>query len=351
MRKFDIFPKLKDKEFEYRTTLGGAITVCSFLIIVAISVKYVKEINQKITKQNVFFESSSNSFSRRMFLRFNMTVSIPCNYLQVHILDDSMKHKRESLRSLMKQELDFNGNEIGEPQVFTQNLSTNRECGNCYGNGFTECCFSCLDVVYGFIGNAKILPRISTIDQCRDDFQRVKNNEKCRIIGSTVTPNSLGVLSISVDSERPIGKRQPVDLTLTGLNVNLSHEIHQFYFGTNVGLENPLDNWSIKQAVPGFRQYKYNLGLVQTKVVKEEETVDAIQYSAELSENPIEQFITTERPMISFKYDLYSLSSLIKTEKPRITQIILDLCGIVGGGFMISGLINIAVHSMKAKKQ
>ena len=247
----------------------------------------------------------------------------------------------------MKQELDKNNNPIGEPIIFTQKVRSNRECGSCLDHKSSSCCYSCLDVVHGYIHEGKPLPPIRNIEQCQEDMEKLKNKEKCRLIGSTITPNSLGQLMISVDSEQSY--KDLIDMSIPSPSINLSHEINYFSFGKDIGLTNPLDNWTMIQTSPGLFKYKYNLGLVHVKHDVEEIRENGIQYSAELTDSYITNSVTYERPHIGFRYDLYPLNSVIRREKPIVSQLIFELCGIIGGGFTISSLINQLFHIKKKK--
>ena len=143
-----------------------------------------------------------------------------------------------------------------------------------------------------------------------------------------------------MNSQNQVPKKTLIDNTLVTKYLNLSHTIGHFFFGKESKfIKNPLDSYIQIQNDTKYHQYIYRLSLIQTSIYSPDQIFATTQYSAHFSDKILEKK-SEERPGIIFKFSIYPINSKITVTKTKLHFLLLSVCSIIGGGFMISSLIH-----------
>jgi len=138
---------------------------------------------------------------------------------------------------------------------------------------------------------------------------------------------------------------------------NLSHTIHHLSFGPPFpGQSDPLHH--IVNIVPtDIGQYQFHMQVIPTeyRALHKRRSVSSNQYTV------TEQFVkldilsalrSTSGPGVYFYYDFYPVKVQYAETKSTFLQFMTRVCGIVGGVFTVSGLIDgVLYHSYEAIKK
>lgn len=351
MKEYDFFPKVKYEYQMIKTVTGGLISLVTCILLFVTLVFFIYDgLNYKI-KESLSQNDTILCDDTNLWLSFNITVDAPCNFLEVYITDDSGHHRKQSIRALMKQNLDNDYTPNGDFQLFTKKISDTPNCDYCYGHKYQECCYSCLDVIYGHISTNSIPPSVNDIKQCQRDLEFYNNGSKCLLVGSTRTPYAYGQLIFSMNSHTQVPKKTLIDNTIVTKYLNMSHMIGDFMFGKqSIYINQPLNNHVQIQNDTEYHQYVYHLDLIPTKITDKNEVIQTTQYSVQFSDTILDQ-LSVKRPGIIFKFNVYPINSNIVIYRTEISMLLLQVCSIIGGGFVLSGLIQscIILHPSNKK--
>lgn len=337
MRKFDLFPKVADDNFDVRTKAGGIISLLTFLFMFIITIVEINEHSKVIIKQRPILDQSDKKTQDPISIFFNITVAYPCQLLQIKIQDISGNHQIDFAKKITRQRLDSKLNPIASPISDDNSQSIFNSCGNCYGSNYSKCCTTCFDIASSFILQEKLVPNLDNLEQCVRDKKSIDDKETCRLYGELTTSFSKGQILVNAGGQIPLPVHYKYDLTYFGTNVNLSHWINTFRFGPEFdGLKNPLDNSRWLQRGHGFYFYRYSLNLVKT-ITK---NVIGNQYSASFNQYKIEKTVSKRHPSIAFDFDTSPIAVQFSVEKRSFLTFLTSLFAILGGGFTIGSLID-----------
>ncbi|OHS99084.1 hypothetical protein TRFO_34571 [Tritrichomonas foetus] len=347
MRKFDLFPKVSDENFDVRTKTGGIISICTFifmLIIVAVE----SSSNQKTQiKQRAVLEDYKSEKPAPLPVYFNITVAYPCHLLHLTVQDVTGNHQMNFGKKITRQRLDRHLKPISPPVSDDDPKSIFSSCGGCLGSNYSKCCLTCFDVASSFILQNQMVPNLDNVEQCVRDRKAVEDMETCRIWGRITTSFSNGEIQISAGGEIPMPVHYKHDLTYFGENVNLTHWISTVRFGEDFeGLRNPLDDSRWMQRARGFFFYRYTVNLVKTYTEKN----FGYQYSAYFNQYHIEKTVSRRHPAIAIKFDTAPIAVQLTVEKKSFLTFLTSLFAIIGGGFTIGGLIDSFLFSIHSHK-
>lgn len=130
--------------------------------------------------------------------------------------------------------------------------------------------------------------------------------------------------------------------------LNLSHTVHHLAFGEDFpGLNNPLEH--VVNVVPAdVGQYQFHIKVIPTVYKRlRRKPIFTFQYSL------TEQFVkmdllsalrATNAPGVFFYFDFYPVLVEYHEEKPSVLQFLTRICGIVGGVFTVSSLLDGILH-------
>ncbi|GFS01522.1 endoplasmic reticulum-Golgi intermediate compartment protein 2 [Elysia marginata] len=167
--------------------------------------------------------------------------------------------------------------------------------------------------------------------------------DACRLRGSLELNKVAGNFHITAGKSVPVIPKGHAHLAMMMDNsdYNFSHRIDHFSFGEPLsGLIYPLDGSEITTS---FNQhnFQYFMKVVPTEVRTYRANVDTYQFSVTESNRPLNHGRGSHGvPGIFVKYDLSSLMIRIKEVHRPFWQFVVRMCGIVGGIFSVSGMLN-----------
>lgn len=341
MRKFDLFPKVSDDTFSVKTKTGGVISLCTFLFMVLIVfLEFATFSPSAGTHQNAILADHLLNGSQRSSAFFDINISYPCHLLHVSVQDLTGNHQLQSQQRVVMQQLNKKLEPIGE---FVGEKDMLRKCGNCYGGNQSACCNTCFDVIYGYKSMNRLVPKLSSIEQCVNDKRSIDNGESCRIKADITTEFTAGIISIRAGGSTKTPVHFKNDLTYFGDGVNLSHWIKEFRFGEeNSNIVNPLSGASYLQMGKGFYFFRYMSNLVPTFFVDENDgkRKETFQYSSSFLIKQITKTVSKQIPRISFLFETSPISIEVTKKSKGYLQLITGVCAIIGGGFTLGGLLD-----------
>lgn len=347
MRKFDLFPKVNNEEFDTRTKTGGFISILTFIFMLIIIYVEISDGSKAVIKQRLILDETINDMSQHTLVYFNLTVGYPCHLLTISIQDITGNHQLEYTKKITRQRLDKNHNPIAPPIQDIDRKNILNICGSCHGSNYTKCCPTCFDIAASFRLQNQLVPNLDNFEQCTRDQKAISDQENCQIIGELSTQFSKGQILINAGGQIQMPIHYKHDLTYFGDNANLSHWITTFRFGPDFdGLKNPLDNSRWLQRARGFFFYRYSLNLVKTISGK----VTGNQYSAAANQFQISKTVSKRHPAIAFDFDTSPIVVKFNVEQRSILQMLTNLFAILGGGFTIGSLIDSFFFSFHSHK-
>ena len=351
MRKFDLFPKVSDDNFNIRTTSGGLITIITFIFMFLILLVETKNYAVTDFKQEAVLLRGVRSHDHPMNIHLNITVSYPCHLLHLRVQDITGNHQLNFQKKIIRQRLDAHLNPLESSINDNDPKSIFSSCGGCLGSNYTKCCLTCIDIASSFKLEKKLVPNLSGVTQCERDKKSISSGETCRIISDLTTTFSKGELLITAGGEIPMPVHYKHDLTYFGDNVNLTHWIHNLRFGPQFkGLINPLDNSRWLQRGRGFYFYRYSASVVPTISYTESTPIDSNQYSISFSEKEIKKAVSKRHPGIAIIFDTAPIAVKMIRETTSLTNFITSICAILGGGFTVGGLLDSFLFKVNMKK-
>ncbi|XP_007886000.1 endoplasmic reticulum-Golgi intermediate compartment protein 2-like [Callorhinchus milii] len=324
IKGLDIFPKVPEVCVE-TTATGGTVSLLVFVLIAILTIGESLYYCNSWIKYNYVVDTSIQS---KLQINIDLTVAMKCDYIGADILDlsDTVVEDSEDLHyeptqfELTPEEKDWYGTrqDIHEKLQEEHNL---------------------LDYLIksSFEENRKTkAPRKSI------DVNSTEPPNACRVYGSIYVNKVAGnfhVLS-GKSYELPIGHAHVIAVRNPKV-YNFSHRIDDFSFGvSSPGLINPLDG-SVKITESNLHMFQYFLVLVPTEVNTYSFSTSTHQYSVTEKEQTLTEMKKGHGiPGIFLKYDISPLKVIISEEGMSTRQLLIRLCGIIGGIFSTAGLLH-----------
>ncbi|RWS15950.1 endoplasmic reticulum-Golgi intermediate compartment protein 2-like protein [Dinothrombium tinctorium] len=172
-----------------------------------------------------------------------------------------------------------------------------------------------------------------------------KEPDACRIHGTLIVNKVAGNFHITVGKHipLPIGHAH-ISLTAGMTRYNFSHRIERFSFGEHIpSIINPLEGEE-KITTAETHLFQYYVKVISTDI----QTTDIKMHTYQYSTTEKDRIINHEKdshgsPGIYFKYDIDAIGVRVVEEYMPFWKFLVRLCGIVGGIYATSGLINTIV--------
>lgn len=349
IKELDFYPKFREDN-QKKTTFGGIVAIVSFfLILILFLIKFQILLSTPPTKKffvntNFIPRKSSNKLNESDLPKMNINFDIsffhlPCILMHIDILD-YMKESTIILDSKIRmQRYDFRGDPIYEnlyPKDETIELNSTY-CGSCFSLK-SGCCNSCHEIRHLFKSKSRILPAIASIDQCVAGYSMTRLfqmlNESCRIHGSITTKQHPGYILMEPGK---IIKNSSIynKLNISFNNLNLSHKINHFSFGSQIYDEqSALDNTIEIQEKQGKMKTFYFIKIVPIGMDGVSFTYSSSSFQSYRNEN------SKNPPSILLKYDISPISA-IDVCNFTFYHFISQFIEIVGGIYAIAAFIDL----------
>ncbi|CAL1267184.1 unnamed protein product [Larinioides sclopetarius] len=322
VESLDIFPKVQE-EYTQPTTSGGTVSILSFIVIIIL---VYTEIRYYSSSQLKFEYSVDHDIDSKLKINVDITVAMPCSKIGADILDVT----NQNTQSFGELEEELTHFELTPPH--RAQWDTMQKI-NLY---IREEYHAIQDLIWkeGYSNILKGLPTGNDIPVGKPDA--------CRLRGSLVVNKVSGNFHITAGKHipHPAGHAH-ISAFLKDSDYNFSHRIERFSFGEpTAGVFDPLEG-DEKVAPTNFHMYQYYLKVVPTEIVHNNRRQSTYQYSVTEQARPINhQSGSHGVPGIYFKYDMSFVKVKVTVEKHSTWRFLVRLCGIIGGVFATSGIIN-----------
>lgn len=172
--------------------------------------------------------------------------------------------------------------------------------------------------------------------------------DACRIHGSVTVNKVAGNFHVTMGQNIPFNRGHAhISIMGRGVAQNFSHRIDHFSFGVpGAGVVNPLDG-DERITNDSKKLYQYFLQVVPTKINTYRTKLDTYQYAVTEQERSIDHNQGSHGIAgIFFKYELSSLVVSIDEYHDPYWQLLVRLCGIIGGVFATSGLLHLCLSGI-----
>ena len=317
VKELDVFPKVPE-DYQKPTARGGTLSIITLLAIIVLVISEFIYYRGTELKYKYSVDTDMNS---KLLLTVDMTVAMSCDYLGADIIDLAGESKQ--LATSMKL----------EPAVFELSeheqrvLEKKRELLSKYRS------LSDLPIIERIMGIA--------VTQATTGDPSIKP-DSCRLHGSTEVNKVAGNFHITTGKSIPHPQGHAhLNMFIPSDARNFSHRIDHLSFGPPVpGALNPLDG-TLKITSDRHHLFQYFLQVVPTKLSTYSHHVSTNQYSVNERNRTINHLQGSHGIAgVFFKYDLSSMMVDIREERRPFWQFLVRLCGIVGGVFATSGMLN-----------
>ncbi|ORZ15630.1 endoplasmic reticulum vesicle transporter-domain-containing protein [Absidia repens] len=296
---FDAFPKV-EADNQQRSEKGGLLTIILVCFLVFFTYGEFTEYRRLQTKYDFKVD---NTIDQSLQINMDFTVAMPCPLLMVHVYDDSGQrmHLTEALKLV--------------PAEFSVGTASK----------------------YGSATNPKYIHEIIMAASGKPyDTQIANDMGACRIYGS-IQANKVAANLHVTSLGHGYHSHEHTDHSL----MNFTHRIDEFSFGEYYpSLVNPLDN-SVEISNSHFEAFQYLISVVPTTYIDVDGNVLLTnQYAVtDSSKTFTEHEAPRAVPGIFFKYDIESISVVVREYHASFFDFLVRLCGIIGGSVVTMGFI------------
>ncbi|KAK3799895.1 hypothetical protein RRG08_044656 [Elysia crispata] len=315
VKELGCFPKSARKQVETSVTGGGFLSEVSYYASTELEFDYLVDTN----------------YTGKVKLNIDMTVAMKCYHVGADVLDQTGQDVL-GFGFLQEEEVYW---ELSPKQREYQQMVQNT-------NSFLTEEYHALQTVLWRSGN----PTYNMGMPEREGLNPPGNKNACRLRGSLELNKVAGNFHITAGKSVPVIPKGHAHLAMMMDNsdYNFSHRIDHFSFGEPLsGLIYPLDGSEITTTY-NQHTFQYFMKVVPTEVRTYRASVNTYQFSVTERNRPISHSEGSHGvPGIFVKYDLSSLMIRIKEVHRPFWQFVVRMCGIVGGIFSVSGMLNALV--------
>lgn len=323
-KELDAFPKVP-ASYKSTSATGAGLSILTFILIVILTVSEVRYYSATELK---FDYSVDTNLTAKLKINIDLTVAMKCQHIGADVLDQT----GQDTYSFGKLDLIPVHFELSPAQRqhmdFIQNV--NKYLREEY------------HAIHELLWSTNI-PTFSNGMPEREDNPQTPH-DGCRVHGSLEVNKVAGNFHITAGKSIPVIPRGHAHLAMmVGENdYNFSHRIDHFSYGEPVsGVINPLDGQELIIKDSHYHMFQYFVQIVPTEVRTYSANVDTFQYAVSEQNRSISHSKGSHGvPGIFVKYDLYSLKVRVTEEHLPYWQFLVRMCGIIGGIFSVSGMLN-----------
>jgi len=321
IKELDAFPKVPEN-YQQSSASGGTVSIVSFLLI---TILVISEIQYYTTVERKYNYEVDTEPEGNMDLNFDITFAMKCDDIGADILDlsGSTIHGEEYVKQ--------------EPVSFALNVAQ-REWLRMFNElrGDLEG-YRTLEHMPAFLGD------IPTYMPRSEGEAGVLENDGCRVHGTLPVKKVAGNFHITVGKsvQHPRGHAHLSSAVSTD-SYNFSHRIDQLSFGKYVsGIINPLDG-DLVVADKNLMMYQYYIKIIPTiNIALNGKVTKTNQYSVTQRIREINHGAGSHGVSgVFFKYELSPIMVRISEHHRPYWQLLIRLCGIIGGIFATSGMLH-----------
>lgn len=327
VKELDAFPKVPDN-YKETTVSGGGLSILTFVII---SILVISEI-QYYTSTDLHFDYEvDTNLTRKVKINIDMTVAMKCHHIGADVLDQT------------GQDL-FSYGKLKEEPTFFRLSSRQQEYLD-----FIQQVNEYLTQEYHAIQELLWRSNKATFYGGMPPREDVPEGQPdaCRIHGSLEVSKVAGNFHVTAGKSVPVIPKghAHIALMIEGSDYNFSHRIDHFSFGDPVsGVVYPLDG-TLFVTDSNYHIFQYFIQVVPTEVRTYAASVDTYQFAVTERNRTINHREGSHGvPGIFVKYDLSSLLIRVREEHKPYWQFLVRLCGIIGGIFSVSGMLQAIVN-------
>lgn len=386
----DMFPKPRE---EYRRTQTQEGALISLVAAVLIGMLVLWEIGAYAVGRDAYRSELSVDSGLSLTVPFNFDItfpSLPCHELSIDAMDAAGGLETNVAHDLFKSPVDRHGNLVFQgrynyvekrlgpdgkplPQSNYDEKSDPKSpnfCGKCYieprrhhlydkPGGLVDahitsvhkdaCCNTCESVMKMYDLHRLPRPHANEVEQCMMELSHA--NPGCNIKGTLDLKKVMGNFHIApgVSAYGPMGQHIHQYDYEQLLRFNSSHIINKFSIGdkrverfSKHGVKQPLEGFQYV-VHGGHGHIKYYLQVVPTTYVSgsRARTSDSasFEYSVQLFHKEFAGGFGM-LPSVFFVFDFHPIQVNHRFERPAFTHFLVQLCGIVGGLFVVMGLVD-----------
>lgn len=388
MAKADLFPKPKEEYRRVQTAEGAVVSVVAASLIALL---VLWELGSYVAGRDAHRTELSVDSANEAVVPFNLDITfprIPCHELSVDTMDAAGGVAINVDHDLYRSPVDRNGHLVFQgkyryvPQ--TNGTSTHRRpgdthdprspnfCGSCYiepkrhhqydkPGGVVDvhlatvhgdaCCNTCESVMKMYDLHRLPRPHPSEVEQCINELSHA--NPGCNLKGTIFAKKVMGNFHFAPGSSAlgPMGQHIHLYDYEQLLRYNTSHIIHRLEIGdsnfqrfSSTGVHHPLSNTKYTVS-SGFGHVKYFLHVVPASYSSKKVTHHSFEYSAQAFHKEFPLGLGSLIPSVFFVFDFHPMQVNHVFERPSLAHLFVQICGIVGGLFVVLGIVDRVVES------
>lgn len=373
VKAVDMFPKPKEDFKRVQSTEGAIVSIAAVVII---GILLVWELGAYVTGRDAFSTDLAVSGRANHRVKFNLDITFPrlqCHDISLDVMDAAGGMQMNIAHEMEKSPVDRNGNLVfsskfdfvrsrksirgsSETTVPSQHHGYDpasdpmspQYCGDCYVKTERRCCNTCQSVMEEFDKANEARPHMSQIDQCALEVGR--SHPGCNIRGTIIVKQVRGNFHFKpgVGVESPFGWHVHEYDYAQLRRFNVTHQINHFSVGGDRGrfsknaIMYPLDG-SFHSTGPMLSAVHYFLNIVPTSYISSWGTKHSFEFSAQKHHRDIGVggFVDpSASPGLYFLYDFHAMEVQNTFKRPAFGHFLVQLCGIVGGLFVILGIVD-----------
>ncbi|RUS73391.1 hypothetical protein EGW08_018851 [Elysia chlorotica] len=324
VKELDAFPKVPES-YVKTTATGGGLSIVTFVLI---GILVLSEVSYYASTELEFDYLVDTNYTGKVKLNIDITVAMKCYHVGADVLDQTGQDVL-GFGFLQEEEVYW---ELSPKQREYQQMVQST-------NSFLTEEYHALQTVLWRSGN----PTYNMGMPDREGPNPPGSTDACRLRGSLELNKVAGNFHITAGKSVPVIPKGHAHLAMMMDNsdYNFSHRIDHFSFGEPLsGLIYPLDGSEITTSY-NQHTFQYFMKVVPTEVRTYRASVDTYQFSVTERNRPISHSEGSHGvPGIFVKYDLSSLMIRIREVHRPFWQFFVRMCGIVGGIFSVSGMLN-----------
>ncbi|XP_052212761.1 endoplasmic reticulum-Golgi intermediate compartment protein 2-like isoform X2 [Dreissena polymorpha] len=323
--EFDAFPKVPDN-FKETTAAGGGIAVVTFVFIfILVLFEFMYYTNTKLK----FDYEVDTEVDGKIKINIDMTIAMKCEYIGADVLDQTGQDTH-SFGTLLMDPTHYT---LTPAQQSFRDITRRI-------NQYLKDEYHAIQELLWLSGAVGV-----KMGSHREAEGQKGPMDACRVHGSLEVNKVAGNFHITAGKslKTNLGHLH-ISSMLSNSDYNFTHRIDHFSFGeVTSGIVNPLDGEE-QVTQSNYHLFQYFMKIVPTKVRTYANQVDTYQYSVTERSRPIDHSHGSHGvPGIFIKYEPFSFKVVVREEHLPYSQFLVRLCGIVGGIFVVSGMLHDSV--------
>eukprot|EP01059_Diplonema_ambulator_P034069 TRINITY_DN7455_c1_g1_i3.p1 TRINITY_DN7455_c1_g1~~TRINITY_DN7455_c1_g1_i3.p1 ORF type:complete len:439 (+),score=148.23 TRINITY_DN7455_c1_g1_i3:1113-2429(+) len=407
VKNLDFYPKVHSDRQKKQTVPGMVI---SLSVITVITIMVVWETAAYIMGTDAYHDRLSVDAGIGQRVQINLNITFPrikCDALHLDAMDAAGEMQIDLHHDLYKSPVDINGRLVfagahpyyhappapPDEQLDLANMffgynpakdpQSKQFCGPCdiipVANADrdrkreqgkeVECCNTCVSVLEWYDKQGRKRPDRGDIEQCI--HEESMRNPGCNIAGVLTTEKCKGNFHFAPGGTRKMGfKMLHFFSTSQALHFDVSHRIHHLSFGdknvARFNYKHPLDGREMSVTQGKLANVKYGIKAIPVvytthSTVEDDELESGVMIggkemggsSFEISATVLQKVFSPHEsrrpPGLSFVYDFHPMQLTHVFKRPPLTRFIINLCKIIGGFFVVTGMLDRLVYKIASR--